>query len=274
MAPLVLLGGMGPAAGADGFIAACERFGSEREIVLYQACDVPCRTSALLAEQPEPARAMVLDALEAAMLDALACLSPSGWPATLLVLCNTAHAFLPEAVARIERREPRTTPHFRWLSLVESAVMAARRAGMRRMICLNTTGTRAARLYARRFEEEGIVCIEPGGTIHASLMCAIMSGVKAFDDDVCAEAGGAFFRALIRSRPRADALVAGCTEIPRMIRSVLAGGDRRIADFLSRLVIIDPLDAALNRIRSISPSSFAATGPRLGTGLGIIMQTG
>src|ERR1700759_2857319 len=35
--PLVLLGGMGPLAGADGYERACRRFQDTRELVLFQA---------------------------------------------------------------------------------------------------------------------------------------------------------------------------------------------------------------------------------------------
>ncbi|MBL8150141.1 MAG: hypothetical protein JNN15_09465, partial [Blastocatellia bacterium] len=48
---VALLGGMGPLAGAEGFIKACQQFLDSREIVLLQACSVPDRSAVIVSSQ-------------------------------------------------------------------------------------------------------------------------------------------------------------------------------------------------------------------------------
>src|SRR6185436_12140845 len=85
--PLVLLGGMGPLAGAEGFVRACAMFGDRREIVLLQACSVPDRTQAVLADEHAP----VVHALETALREAVRHVSSTRRPIDVIVLCNAAH---------------------------------------------------------------------------------------------------------------------------------------------------------------------------------------
>ncbi|HEX7676828.1 MAG TPA: hypothetical protein VF713_01805, partial [Thermoanaerobaculia bacterium] len=76
LAPLVLLGGMGPLAGAKGFARACAVFGESREILLLQACSIPDRTQVILADGRSqsgisPEHVVLAVALEAALHEAI-----------------------------------------------------------------------------------------------------------------------------------------------------------------------------------------------------------
>ena len=72
--PLLIVGGMGPLAGAQAFEAALQEFGDTREIVLLQLCSVPDRTDALDADEKLGGRSQdhdkVVDKLAEGLLDA------------------------------------------------------------------------------------------------------------------------------------------------------------------------------------------------------------
>lgn len=145
--PLVLLGGMGPLAGASGFELACQRFFNTREIVLFQACSVPDRTSALTAF-PEvrncssPDYESIISPLASAIRQALLCITAGSGPIDLIVLCNTSHYFLPAALKRLHESEPDLSGRIRFNSLMEAAIKKIHQSGHTRIIALYTLGTR------------------------------------------------------------------------------------------------------------------------------------
>ena len=109
--PLLIVGGMGPLAGAQAFDEALttfkdalQQFGDTREIVLLQLCDVPDRTDALDADAAlggrsdlhEQVVAKMAEGLVGAEVNALETTSRFGM-AHVVVACNTAHNFVPEA---------------------------------------------------------------------------------------------------------------------------------------------------------------------------------
>lgn len=105
LAPLVILGGMGPLAGAQAMQAAIDRFGDTREIVLLQLCNVPDRTAALNEDLrlgvPSDQHREVVVALAKGlgMVDGVLETLRSG-TVHVVVACNTAHNFAPEAFDR------------------------------------------------------------------------------------------------------------------------------------------------------------------------------
>lgn len=247
--PLVLLGGMGPLAGADGYARACRRFQNTREIVLFQACFIPDRTAVLLrsAETHGPAspeHLLMADLLESAVSEALSQVETCDGPIALVVLCNTCHFFIPEVLGRLRKRQPAMAERVRFVSLVELTVEAIRRRGHRRIMALYTSGTRLSRIYSRRFDEEGFSYVEPTGAIEQALMYAIFSGVKASNRSAVLGGGAILFDEILATGQEFDCIVAGCTEVPFILDSLIEAGSERARAFLERVEIVDPVSAA------------------------------
>ena len=211
-----ILGGMGPAAGADFarlFVAACaEHMRSSGMAVSDQAfpehwlaqVPVPDRSSALGspgfgAHQPlEP------------MLQAMGKLAALG-ATTIAVACNTAHAWHGE----LQRRFPQL--EVLHVARVVARTLAAR--GVRQVGLLATSGTYNAGLYDQAFTQAGFVCHSPSLQEREQLMHGIYSGVKVGNLALAHSAFASVAEALAR-RHGLQTLVLGCTEIPLALTSV------------------------------------------------------
>lgn len=222
---------MGPLAGANGFARACSRFGESREIVLLQACSVPDRTQAVLAEE----HAAVVRALEAALSEAIGHVASTRRPVDVIVLCNAAHAFLPEVL--------RTDIHL--ISLAECVVAALRQRRSKPALILSTAGTRISRVFTRRLDEEHIPYVEPSAPIQETLMRAIYQGVKALDWETASAAGEAVMTELLAANTDIGCIVAGCTEIPQILDLLQRTGSEDLRKRLARLDVVDPVELAL-----------------------------
>ena len=242
--PLVLLGGMGPLAGAEGFARACLTFGNSREIVLLQACSIPDRSRAVLADarfgnRVSPEHVALAGALEAALSEAIRHVTATRRPIDVIALCNAAHAFLPAVFARMRSAGVRP------ISLVECVVDALRRRPGPALI-LSSTGTRVSRIFTRRFDEEGIRYVEPSDRIQETLMRAIYAGVKALDWDTAASAGEEVVSELLATHGDIGCIVAGCTEIPQILGLFERAASADLRKRLSRIEVVDPVELALN----------------------------
>jgi len=234
--PLVLLGGMGPFAGAQGFARACSMFGESREILLLQACSVPDRTHAVLADE----RAPVVHALETALREAIRHVNAARRPIDVIVLCNAAHAFLPDVLARMGSSDVRL------ISLVECVVDALGRRRSQPALILSSLGTRVSRLFTRRLDEAGIAYIEPSDRIQEALSRAIYGGLKALDQETASAAGEMVFAELLASGTGIGCIVAGCTEIPQILELVKRTGSDDLRKRLSGMDVLDPVELALS----------------------------
>lgn len=228
--PLVLLGGMGPLAGAKGFARACAMFGESREIVLLQACAIPDRTKAILAGE----HATLVRELEGALHEAIGHVESPRRPIDLIALCNAAHAFLPEVFARMKSDVVRS------ISLVECVVDELRLRRSRPPLILATPGTRTARIFARRLDEEGIAFREPSPHAQETLTRAIYEGLKALDWETASAAGEAVFG------EETGCIVAACTEIPEILELLKRTGSDELARRLARIDVVDPVELALH----------------------------
>ncbi len=241
--PLVLLGGMGPLAGAEGFARACSLFGESREIVLLQACSIPDRTQAALADARSrsgvsPEHVAVGCALEAALDEAIRQVAATRRPVDVIVLCNAAHAFLQDV--------PRGD--VRLISLVECVVDALGRQDSRPALILSSLGTRVSRIFPRRLDQAGIAYAEPSARIQDALMRAIYEGLKALDWETASAAGEAVFAELLGAGTDVGCIVAACTEIPQILDLVKRTGNQDLRDRLSRIDIVDPVELALHAV--------------------------
>ena len=257
--PLLLIGGMGPLAGAEGFQKACRLFAEAREILLFQACTVPDRTAAIQADLDNPASAAkeaVISALTAALVGAARLLSDQV-PITCIVLCNSAHYFLRETFTRLNADDPATAARLVWRSLIDAVVTRMRAAGPKRTLVAATTGTLLGGLYTKPLREAGLSLQPLADNLQSLLMRAVYDGVKSFDQAATLALGSEFFETVYRRHSDIDAVLAGCTEIPTILAAVTHQGPPHLQAFLAGLTIYDPVEAALHLMAE--DSAFTAT---------------
>jgi len=256
--PLLLLGGMGPLAGLEGFERAVKLFGNERRIMLLQACATPDRTEAARAGEGSPAWRAVAAALEGAL--SLAATRLPETEVDWIVLCNSAHAFLPEAWARFTQRRPALAARWRMISLVDAAAAQAEMAGHAQALLAATDGARQSGVYSRAFAQRGLTLIEPDADLQARLMRAIYNGVKSMDDEETLAAGSAFFEGARARYPQTSCLIAGCTEVPPILETIRDRGAAALRDWLADVDVVDPTAAALAACRDGGPKGKRLSG--------------
>lgn len=200
-----VLGGMGPAATLDFFARALAAPHVKRDqdhIRLIIDCNpsVPDRNDAVAGKGPSPAPSL------AAMAQGL---ERAG--AELLVMpCNAAHAFLAEIAAATK---------LPIISIIEVTVEETRRAvpHARRVGVLASSGCIDAELYQRAFAAHDIRALVPEAAARENFMRVLYrikggdtgASVKADMRDIASE--------LIANG--AEAVVAGCTEVPLVLGS-------------------------------------------------------
>jgi len=211
-----ILGGMGPAAGADFarlFVSACAEHMRARGIEVSDQAfpehwlaqvPVPDRSSALGmpgygAHQPlEP------------MLQAMGKLAALG-ATTVAVACNTAHAWHAALQDRF--------PQLEVLHVAREVVRTLALRGAREVGLLATAGTYRAGLYDRAFTQAGVQCYTPLAQEREQLMHGIYNGVKVGNMALAHSAFAGVAEALAK-RHRLQTLVLGCTEIPLALQEV------------------------------------------------------
>jgi len=247
--PLLLLGGMGPLAGVIAFEQACQIFKNSREIVLFQACSLPDRTAIIQQVTQNIGRFslehQLVVMLEAAIREAFQYIHSSNKSTQVIVLCNTAHYFLPEVWRRLQVNSPKIVHKLQWVSLIESVMQYLQKSHLCQPLILGTSGTRLGRIYSQPLHSSGIVYLEPNESLQVMLMEGIYQGVKAFDPDFACQVGERFFVELLKTQPKIDSIIAGCSEIPCLLEWLKPTSIDTLKRFLSRIEIIDPVQIAL-----------------------------
>lgn len=211
-----ILGGMGPAAGADfvrQFVKACtdrlDALGLDARDQAYPEhwlAQVPVadRTAALLHHsdgQASPLNQMSQALRKFRLLGAC----------SVALACNTAHAWHGEL--------QQAYPDIEVLHIVKELASHLQRSQTRAIGLLATTGTHASGLYARPLAELNVVCHLPSAHDQALLMCGIYDGVKAGNWALAREVFGKVSQTLCIQHG-IDTVVMGCTEIPLALSSV------------------------------------------------------
>jgi aspartate racemase len=229
--PVGILGGMGPAAGADFvrlFVDACTE--------LMQATGAPVTDQAYpehwLAQVPVPDRSQALrqtSDLRARPLEAMrqvaARLSALG-VRTVAIACNTAHAWH----ASLQE----SFPDLEVIDGVREVARELARRGVREVGLLATEGTYSSGIYQAALEAAGVRCQVPLPAEQEALMEGIYRGVKAGDVALARRNFSEVARALAE-RHALVTLIMGCTEIPLALKSAAP---------LHGLQLIDPARAA------------------------------
>lgn len=211
-----ILGGMGPAAGADFarlFVAACTAH-MQRSGVQVSDQGFP---EHWLAQVPVPDRSAALghpgfgghQPLEP-MLQAMGKLAALG-AQTVAVACNTAHAWHAELQQRF--------PQIEVLHVAREVARTLARRGVQAVGLLATEGTYRAGLYDQALTQAGLVCHVPDAFEKAQLMRGIYEGVKVGDMVLARQCFTHVAEALAR-RQGLNTLILGCTEIPLALSAV------------------------------------------------------
>ena len=211
-----ILGGMGPAAGADFarlFVHAC----TDQMHTLHIAISDQAFPEHWLAQVPVPDRSTALEMpgpgghqpLEP-MLQAMGKLAALG-AKVVAVACNTAHAWHGELQERF--------PQLEVLHVAREVARTLAIQGVQEIGLLATEGTYRAGLYERAMHQAGLRCHIPLPHERARLMQGIYQGVKAGDLELARECFQSV-AATLANRHHLSTLVMGCTEIPLALTAV------------------------------------------------------
>ena len=221
-----ILGGMGPAAGADFvrlFVDACAgRMRARGEAVRDQGFP-----EHWLAQVPVPDRSGALESEDLGahqplepMLQALGRLAAVGSRA-VAIACNTAHAWH----ATLQERFPQV--EVLHVAREVSAHLASQ--GIRDVALMATDGTYRIGLYEQAMADAGMVCHLPLAEERRMLMHGIYDGVKAGDMPL-AQACFSEVALQLARRHGSVAIVMGCTEIPLGLEGSAAVGGLSLVD--------------------------------------------
>lgn len=200
-----VLGGMGPAATADFYQKLIQATPAKTDqdhlkVLIYSNPRIPDRTAAIRGEGPDPLPAMVAsaDALIRAGAD------------FLTIPCVTAHHFFDGLEAAV------SIPILHLIRETAAAV-GAEHPTLRRFGLLATSGTLQSHMFEAKFEPQGLTiltCERPVQETHVmEAIYAVKTG-ESLDRP----------RHLIRVAAKhlldrgAQAVIAGCTEIPLVLR--------------------------------------------------------
>ena len=202
-----ILGGMGPEATAYFFELIIKNTKAEKDqehipVIIYSNPEVPPRTDAVLEEGTSPLPYL----LEGARI-----LREAG--ADFIVMpCVTAHYFYNEIVAQEK---------ISLLNLLDETLLYAQKKmpGLKKAGLISSTGTLKSRLFHDTFAKEGIEVIGPNDEEQKHVMEAIFGkeGIKAgYSSGRAKEIIQSAARTLIKRG--AEAVIAGCTEVPLVLK--------------------------------------------------------
>lgn len=193
-----IIGGMGPLATCDLFRkiveftdAACDQ--EHIRVVIDNNTEIPDRTAAIISNGADPVEQMTRSAkgLEAMGAD------------VLIMPCNTAHYFYDRVAAQVQ---------IPVINMLAETAAAARKKGIQKVGLLATDGTIRSGVYARAFEQEGIVMCIPSAENQKAVMRVIYDGVKAGNAEIDLSGFRKTMDELFENG--AETLVLGCTELP------------------------------------------------------------
>ncbi len=199
-----ILGGMGPEATIDLFTKIVRSTPASKDqdhlrIIIDNNPLIPDRQEAILEGGPSPARLLIETArnLEAAGAD------------FIVVPCNTAHYWIEQI---------RSAVRIPVVDMIKETVEHVARSypSLRTVGLLAATGTVRSGLYQQRFLEIGIRAISPSDSDQDGLMQAIYA-VKAGDLSKSSTVAIRIGQRLVAAG--AEAAIAGCTEIPLVMRA-------------------------------------------------------
>jgi aspartate racemase len=202
-----ILGGMGPEATAYFFHLIIKSTKAEKDqdhirVVIFNNPEVPPRTDAILGEGPSPLPYLLegVRVLREAEAD------------FIVMPCVTAHYYYDKIMAEV------SVP---FISLVDETVLYAERKipGLKKVGLIASTGTIKSGLFHDAFAKERVEIVEPKDKEQEQVMEAIFGkeGIKAgWTSGKSKEIILDTARSLIQNG--AEAVIAGCTEVPLVLK--------------------------------------------------------
>jgi aspartate racemase len=228
---ILLLGGMGPLAGINGMHHALSLF-QTLPLSLYQACFVPPR------EHGDTAVFEYLyEALKAAVLHI-----PSHHTIELVVLCNSAHDFMPRVLELFQKKHKRII-HFHSLkSCVQKNVMIFHKKG----IVLQTKFSARQGIYTKM---SNLCPLESFSALkrYGNELSLAIEGVKHFDTKKVLQHGSILFQAL--HEQGIEQILMGCTEVPIIVKILQEHATPQIQMYLKSVELIDPVVLTLHSLK-------------------------
>jgi aspartate racemase len=201
-----ILGGMGPEATLDCFGKIIRNTPARQDrdhfrVIIDSNPMVPDRISAILGvgESPVPAIVKGCRVLEKAGAD------------FIIIPCVSAHIFLDDI---------RAQSHLPFLSIFDAVADAIKRdhPGIHRVGLLATTGTIKGGLFQQRLARDGLSILVPDEAVQSRITAAIadikMVRPLRTRSEITADLVAAAQSLISRKPDSAQAIVAGCTEIP------------------------------------------------------------
>jgi len=198
-----VIGGLGPDATLDFYAkllaatpASCDQ--EHLRVIIYSNPKIPDRNRAVAGEGESPGPDIA----------ATACALERAGAQLLCMPCNTAHAFVTEVLA---------TTKLPFISIIDAALaeLQALHPPVQRVGLLCADGGRRARVYEDALERIGIDAVLLDDADQAALM-QLIYGVKAGRrSETERRATAALARTLVANG--AQALIAGCTEVPLLM---------------------------------------------------------
>ena len=204
-----ILGGMGPEATTYFYNLIVKQTNAATDqdhikAIIYSNPEVPPRTDAILGKGPSPTPLLVegFERLKDAGAD------------FVVMPCVTAHYFYPEVKDKVD---------IPFISLLDKSVKWAKDEvpGLRKAGLVASTGTLESRLFHDTFDQAGIEIIHPEEEEQNGVMEAIFgpNGIKAgFTSGFPKETLVNIAKVLVARG--ADAIIAGCTEVPLVLKDL------------------------------------------------------
>ncbi len=200
MKTIGIMGGMGPLATVDLMnkiirLTPAKNDQDHIHMIVDNYPQIPDRTSAIMGTGMNPLPFMKQSAkkLEAAGAELIA------------IACNTAHYYLHEIQAAI---------NIPIINMPKETVRFIDEVGLRSVALLATDGTMATKLYQKFLRESKIAVVEPDEITQVSVMEGIYA-VKA--GDITKGKNLLFQASQTMIDKGAEAVIAGCTEIPLVL---------------------------------------------------------
>jgi aspartate racemase len=231
---ILLLGGMGPLAGAHGMKACLEFLKDEYSITLFQACFVPKRDSL------NDIAASLFKALDLAVSQC-----PQHKSIELIVLCNSAHPYMEMALKYFYTHSSHKERKIRFHSLKASVEKTSERFGKLKCIALQTSFAAQMSVYGDSRHIYSLHMIPSLSQYQKQLTLAI-EGVKSFDKNSMLLNAIKVFQAL--RDYGATRLLMGCTEIPIIVDSLKQKAPYDIQEYLGSTTLFDPLILTLETL--------------------------
>ncbi len=217
-----ILGGMGPAAGADFvrlFVQACAEH--------LRGAGLPVQDQSFpehwLAQVPVPDRTHALQDERAGahqplepMLQALGRLAALG-ARSVAIACNTAHAWHASLQERF--------PQIELLHMAQEVALQLRMQQIEAVSLMATEGTYRTGLYEAALTAQGIACHLPSQAQRAIITRGIFEGVKAGNISLAAQC----FSEVALALPD-QPIIMGCTEIPLGLQGLAAAQHLNLID--------------------------------------------